>query len=437
MVCLSSTFIYFGIDFWDAIPYLFVLFILDFQRPLVLKNYFIIYTALLFFVGGGFFFSKTNYIQRDGYLFLIFFVLGYGIYKLCIRNKPVKQNVYLDKIFVNKKILLLKRLIVVFLVIRLLLVFVDIMQHGVSNFFSGGGLVDKIDAYGKQDFGKGLIDIINNLITTIHVILTIQYVAYCLRLNQKISFLFISLTFLVLPLLTLSRSSFAFGAITVLLIYSISLRNLARITKRMAITSLFAIFSLLFVSVFIGGIRESRITSNSPESVDFIASISGELSPIIAYNNLHEKIDDLKYQLGMTIFPPLFFKVIPRSWYPDKPINSTAYYSMRYDKENFDSGFMLPSTIYGDLFLNFGTYISMVIILFFGIWISYLDNIYITTGVSKIHIFIIIHTGFYGLIRNNLPEGIFSIVQSLILYFIINAIVNTVLYKMNTKPSLT
>lgn len=444
-ICLLTTMLILagvlGMSDFDLGLLALTLLLLNYESPLVLRNYFVMYTALLFFVGSGFYFPEKNYLKYDGLLFLLFFFLGYGsgrfIYNRSRIFKKIELKVNAPSFSKSKlKFNLLVKLLFIFLFCRILLLGLDIFQTGFSAFYQGQSLVDKISNHNEQSFSKGLIDGLNALITTCHYVVAIRYFIICLQLKFKINYWHLMSCFLLIPILSLSRSSFAFGAINMALFYSISLGNSGHITKKMAAVLGISFFLLIFVSSFIGGLRYAKSTDLNSVDLEVLNSMTGELTPIIMYNDLKNNIDNLEYQYGGTIIPPLIFKFIPRSWYPNKPVNSTAYYAMRYDQINFEAGLMFPTTIYGDLFLNFGKYVSLMLFSVFGIFVSYLDTIYTKLRSNKYHIFIIFHLGFYGLLRNNLPEGLFSILYMVAMFYFLDASLNTVLRKMNVTANV-
>lgn len=413
-------------NFLTICSFIIPVFLLNFSTPLILKNYFILYSSLLFFVGGSFFFPDVDYIKIHGIVIISFFSGGYYISSLLFKNKNFSSNFFKENDnFYAIKVKILQKGITVFFCLRLLLITIKISQAGFFNYFSGSTLVDSIGAYGKGDFNRGINDILDSFLASVHIVFTILYIVYVFRLRKKINYLYLSLPFIVIPLLSLSRNSFAFGLILMLIIYSIYHRNYGKINKKVFLLIFTAFFSLLIVGVTIGDIRESKIASNE-DTKDMLLSVYGELSPIVQYNNLNNKINELHYQFGYTIFPPLIFKVVPRSWYPEKPINSTAYYSLRYEKDSFNEGFMIPSTIYGDLFLNFGLYFSLIIFSILGFLVRRLDLIYLTSNIYNLQFFLLVYLNFYGLLRNNLPEGLFPLIQGFILYYILNAIINSI-----------
>jgi hypothetical protein len=82
--------------------------------------------------------------------------------------------------------------------------------------------------------------------------------------------------------------------------------------------------------------------------------LTSEISPIQAYSEIKANRARLKRQHGRTIVLPIVFKVIPRGLFPNKPINTGAYFMSVVRPAEFAAGFALPPTLFGDAYVNFG-----------------------------------------------------------------------------------
>ena len=71
---------------------------------------------------------------------------------------------------------------------------------------------------------------------------------------------------------------------------------------------------------------------------------------------------------------PFLLKVVPRSWYPSKPLNSGAYYMSTVRPAEWAAGYALPPTFFGDAYLSFGTRGAIVACLLLGMLATHLTS---------------------------------------------------------------
>ena len=385
---------------------------INLDHPLMLKNFFIVLTVLLFAVSGSYYFPNNQDLAVDMNLYLISFLLGYGVYKIM----PKKDKIHGTEFFIRKSIKinvnLLRKGLIFLCLTKLMILAWDIMQYGLFEYYVGQAMVDNISSYGKKDTAKGISIIISSIISAITISTTALYVFSCHLKNLKVDFKVLTILLLILPLISLQRSAFAVGAMLLIAAFSFDPANRSKVYRVLTISFV----SILFVGVAIGGVRENSLKKDDAAliSVERIQTmIAGELSPIVAYKEIKDNIEILEYQLGKTILPPLIYKPIPRNFLPDKPLNSSGYYGEQLKPQDSANGFFLAPSIYGDMFLNFGIAGTMLFTAAFGVFAARMDHIYLFMETKYIPIFLIVYYNFYSIMRNNSVESITSILISM------------------------
>src|SRR5439155_3321308 len=124
-----------------------------------------------------------------------------------------------------------------------------------------------------------------------------------------------------------------------------------------------------------------------------LGQLYSEMSPIRAYRDIREHPNEFDYQFGRTIVPPLASKLIPRSWLPDKPTSSSAYYNQIRTPEAFAAGYAVPLTIFGDALINFGYACALAVAVLLGIVASRIEYGLLVSSTRWLPAFMVI---FYG-----------------------------------------
>lgn len=224
----------------------------------------------------------------------------------------------------------------------------------------------------------------------------------------------------VLPLLSLSRSSFVLGML--LLLQTSSLYK-GRGALRKSIISLLI---MVVVAVGFGMLRQSDLQAGSSVHTNKVMNqIYGEFSTVVAYHDIKNNIDTLGYQHGKTILGPVIFKVVPRHWLPNKPLNSSGYMMQQLFPSEFSAGFSLAPSMFGDLYLNFGPWGTRGVIFVLGVYACRLDRLYINRTKHKqpLLIWLFAQVFVYGFLRNNLADTISTVLLTLFVYIILKKIV--------------
>ncbi len=380
---------------------IFFLLFIDRENILSLRNYFIIYGFLIFKLSSFYFFPEKYLLPFDGTLYLTAFLLGYELKKIFSGKEIAVPAV--DYAEVEKNIDKVLWLLKLFIGLKLLYLLFIIVYYGFSKFYSGEVLVERTYNYGRKSVLDGILMIYTNFVDSFIAALIVIYIKFISALNRKPNYYYLVTALLIVPLLLLARSAFAFGIVTILSVYAYFIQN----KMRVYLVILPAFILLFAVAVYVGNLRLKNY--NSLEDFSDVSSTENfftELTPIIAYNTVKDNIGVLKYQHGRTIVLPLLTKVIPRGFWQTKPDNSTSYYAKEFDPGSFYAGFMMPLTLFGDLYLNFGIPLTCLLLFFTGILIAWFDHVYINKEFRHIDNYFILFICFYSIVRNNIPESV-------------------------------
>lgn len=381
---------------------------------------------ILFLVGSSIFYEgeTLNNLRIDFIIYSFSFIIGYYFYFI-LPKRMVKRKILISEESLKLK-LKLEKIILCFIIIVYFFKIFTILKVGFINFYTGKLLVESISMYGKENVAATLMNMISIIINTSLQALIIYYIAICIYSKFRIKTSYLVLIYVLFPLISLSRSGFIFGLLFVLFV-NFLIKGSVSFTKIMI-----SIILIIFIGTFFGVIRENRIKDVQVNYLDnfgekIATMIRGELSPIVAYSEIKENIEILDYKYGKTVLLPLIFKPIPRSIWPKKPYNTSGYYMFKLHPESASKGFFIAPSIFGDIFLNFGYFGCIIFTFTFGILISYFDNKLkkLKEGkiaFKKIGFLLILFLSFYGVLRNNLPESLFSIFSIYIIFYLLDRV---------------
>jgi|688.fasta_scaffold122549_2 oligosaccharide repeat unit polymerase len=425
----------------DAVIILSIIIIgFDTKYYLGLKNYFLVYTFLLFYVAGiGNFLPNSSDIFYDMLIYILSFFFGRFIYDtLIINNKKISikkySNLFIknkkkifsisDKEVSEKKIKNLEYILIFLCIIKLALLVNNILQLGISNFYSGQMLAENIQNYGQESFADGLSAVVLGIQSSISVSVIVLYICFCIKANKyRINYLLLSILLIVMPLISLERGSVAVGVMFLLFVYNFNNQKIA------VIRIIAGILIFLIAGIGIGSIRDNYLNQNKSQESSTSSDIPmniiyGELSPIVAYSEIKSVVEDFGYQYGSTIILPFISKPLPRNWFPDKPLNTSGFYMTAYRPNEFAAGFSLAPSIFGDIYLNFG-YLGCIIFSFvLGILFDKFDSSLLNSELTNLPAYLVFYYHIYNFLRNNLSDSLFMILISLGMFLIIRKIIN-------------
>ncbi len=417
LVCAGA---YYGqyLDFWGVMPALFAIAVFNFERPLLLKNYFIVFMYLVFIVGGLFYYPGEKELVVDMLVYCTAFLAGYLMYTLLPKNRRAYAGIGISA----DKISSLERLILFLCSVKILLLLNDILTYGLQEYYSGRALLELFEIYGKQDVSAGVLTIIHNFINIAGIAALVLYVQCCLVSGRRPKYVIIIFYLLVLPLLYLQRGAFALNAMMVLLIYSVDKGKGLHQYKVLVI----GLGVIVMIGLLFGFLRQNKLTDEADAesiSAEQAAPIfMSELSTVIGYYEIKANIDELQYQYGSKIILPLLYKIIPRNLMPEKPINSSAYYMNTLRSNESDEGFMLDTTFLGDLYLNFGYLGAILGCMLLGLLSSGFDARYFAGTLKFAPGYLILYCYYYAFLRSNISNSLILILLTMAMYLVLKRI---------------
>lgn len=407
-----------------------IVIVFDKRHPVSMRNFFVVYTVALFCLGVPLFDLGSD-LYADMVLFVVVFLSGYAVSSARKRDQVEVRTETVPTAYVTHaghRIRTVEELMLVVAGLQILLLAVNISRYGIGGFYGGQGLVDQLSTYGQASVTGGVLQIFTFLVKYTTIAVVVIYVQLCLQARMKIRYRYLLLVLVAIPILSLARSDALHGAGLLVVINAVARRFSARTDSaseggteaghadridppsRLAPRRTFAIAATMVVALLaglaIGGLRQNRLTPQTSSSAleRSLPLLQSEVTPIRAYSEIKENEDVLERQHGATIVLPVIFKVVPRGIFPDKPINSGAYFMSVVRPAEFAAGFALPPTLFGDAYLNFGMGGAVLACLLVGLAAARLDVAYKEVRISRLPWFLIVYANFYALVRSPLSE---------------------------------
>ena len=418
---------------------------IDVRNPLSLKNFFLVYTFLLFGVGAGVMHLTTVPVLGDAASFTLVFLVGYGLAnfpglapsrRTGGNARVVDPSTPSDPLSIPS----IERAIYVLGILELLLLAYQFYRYGVVGYFKGRQLVDTFYTYGKADSAGGAEQIVRFGLTYSSVAIVILYVRACFDSPTPIRYRYPVGLLAITPLLLLHRFDAVLGAASTLAIYACERRfhkphcstpvrstqhvsGTGRRNRRGRILVVVAVIVVFCGAIVIGGLRKGLgpTIGGSKPSIPTHTLLTEEFYPVQGYADIRANSNLLGHPYGKTIILPLLFKIVPRAWYPNKPLNSSSYYMSKVHPDIYAAGFGVPPTFYGDSLLSFGYVGALIACLVLGCISARVDLGYkYVSRASGTTIFLIVFTNYYALMRGAISETVAGVLLTLLVFALAN-----------------
>ena len=420
------------LDFYAGGIVIIVAFGTDFSAFLSLRNLFVVYATGLFVYGNHLIYPNGSSFAPDLFIYLASFMATYVLFARAYASRRRLRDKHQLKLdlsgAITSRIEALLKLVFVLEMVRVVLL---IAPYGLTSFYSGQELADRISSY-SQAGSTGITTIGNLIVTMVATAVVVVYVEHCLQAGRAIKYRLLVLVLLIPPLLALERVSIASASILLLAVYVCQRRARnalgtrgarRRRTGRQILVAAVVLTSAVGIGLAVGNLRARRLsvqgvqggaTSNTLETV-----FRGEFTTIIFYRDVKEKIGVLGYQYGEPIVGALLTRAVPRFVWPAKPITSQEYYMQRLRPQELRAGFSLAPSLFGVAYLNFGGPGVMLIVGLLGLLFAYADRGYVYGDPTLIPRYLIVATWFYSLLRDDLSTSVFSVVMTFAIYGLI------------------
>lgn len=417
---------------------------LDGRNPLALKNFFLVYTVILFGVGAGVLHYTKVPVFADVTAYIAAFLCGYRLASL--RRKDGSRAA--PKVSRWKRALQprpVEAVLVALIVMNLAFLLFQFSKFGLVGYYRGQALLDQFLTYGQASATGGIEQIVRFLLKFLGIGMVVLYAQACFESSHSMRYRYLLALLVGFPILALHRFDAVTGAITAIAIYGCERRvTLARGSSERdstdqpprataarggftrAATLGAAGVSALAAALAIGVLRQGfGDRTGAPAPSGGIPVFASELSPVQAYGDIKANIGVLGHPHGKTIVLPLLFKVLPRAWLPNKPLNSGAYYMKVLRPAEFAAGYALPPTFFGDAYLSFGFSGALALCLLLGIGAARLDVAYTRPIQSRVPFFLVLYANSLSLMRDPLSESLAGILLSLGVWLVANHLLRT------------
>jgi hypothetical protein len=430
--------------------------VLDIRNPLSLKNFTVSYLLLVFGVGVGVLHLTGSFVLRDIAAYFSVFLIGYLVSsgRVPVKHSAQSKNSVKRPSRASRKGPLqtasIERALFLIITLNLLFLLTQLATYGVVGYYQGQGLLNQALSFGKASTSSGVQQIVRFGLQDSGIALVILYVKACFDVGKKVKYKYPLLILVALPIFSLSRFDAVVGAVTAIAIFACDVRlrprqeksnlsnlrkNLNKLQRDLALKGagpkrtrglLVAGGVVLAVTtaLFIAGLRSGFTAPGTaqPRHSSTVSLLTSELSTAQAYGDIKANINVLGHPEGKTILLPLVFKVVPRSWYPNKPLNSGAYYMSIVRPAEYAAGYALPPTYFGDALLSFGFGGALALSLLLGALASRIDVAYKRVNRRWIPLFLLIFANYYAVLRDPISESLAGIILMALVWWIGNSI---------------
>jgi hypothetical protein len=400
---------------------------LNFRSPLTLGNYYLIYATVLFWVGSRLFYPDSPNLNPDLLAYVGSFLVGYWLYRR--RGVEAKGHGRRREGVASIHLATQGRARIdglVWVVIGLEAVrFTFLLRpYGVAGFYSGLGLVNRIQAYSQS--GSTTEIIVNIALTALTTAVAVLYYEVCLELGARPKYRRLFLMLVVLPALSLQREILVLNGVLFTAIYVCDKRRGLVVPSRSKGGSRAFVLSCLVLvcaglaAVWIGNVRAKQLNQHSSVRGSNQGTLQpvlrAEVTPLFFYAEVKANIGTLGYRRGYTIVAPLLTRLIPRSMWPTKPITSNEFYMRALHPSDLAAGYSLAPSIFGAGYLNFGMAGCAMLVALTGWGAAFFDRGYVDGLRSRIPQFLIVSAWSYSFLRDDIANSLASILLTFLVY---------------------
>lgn len=400
---------------------------LDLQSPFTLRNWVVLYTVGLFYIGARLILPGHDEMMGDLLLYLVTFQVGYIAIKSRWRLRPVKASPDRahhggpEVIQITETVL---RWLGAIEVVRLLVL---IKPYGLRGFYSGQELVARISSFGQT--GTSPQAIVNISLTSLIAAVAAFYCAACIQHGRAPKNRLLIVVLILLPTVSLQRSVLVQHSLLLAGIYVCDKRfrvsqqavvKEVRPAKRRRWLPALVLIAAVLMAGKIGDIRTKRIdqtisTQHSDES-SLQQVLRGEFTPIVFYHDAKHHMGTLRYRYGEPIVGALITRAVPRGLWPNKPLTTQEVYMRELRPVELARGFSLASSLFGALYINFGLLGTAICMTLVGSATAYYDETLAGRILRRVPAFLIVLTWSYSFFRDDVATSLFSILLTLGLY---------------------
>jgi hypothetical protein len=296
--------------------------------------------------------------------------------------------------------------------------------YGVAGFYSGLGLVNRIQAYSQS--GSTTEIVVNIALTALTTAVAVLYYEVCLELGARVRYRRLFLMLVILPALSLQREILVLNGVLFTAIYvcdkrrALALPSRSKGGTRAIVLSGLILACAALVAVWIGNVRAKQLNQQSSargsNQSTLPTVLRAEVTPFFFYADVKANIGTLGYQHGYTIVGPLLTRIIPRTLWPSKPVTSNEFYMRALHPTDLAAGYSLAPSIFGAGYLNFGMGGCTILVVLTGWGAAFFDRGYVDGLRSRIPQFLIVSAWSYSFLRDDLANSLASILLTFLVY---------------------
>jgi oligosaccharide repeat unit polymerase len=348
---------------------------------------------------------------------MVLFIFGYLLKPsktYCLNSVVNIKNWKRSKIYIINTVILF--ISIISLVKFVFLNIESLVSLTLENISMHRGVSTELSSYSSNTFLRILIKLseVSYYISFVYLILSSK--------KHKTMFMFLFISFVVSSFFyfySQSRSGFLFLIINPFILTHLLKKNKITVTQ---ILRILTVSLLLFY--FISSFRLGTIFHESSFSISNIYKL---VDPIIAHSGgfdisktglIMEYIDKSEDKQFGKSFGWIIFSFIPRSFWPNKPVNIDTYIGMKvYHTNSFGAG-GIPPGVFSELYLNFGYFGIFLGCFIIGVILKWINNYFLIKGVNNINMIIIYVTCFMsigvGIFGSSISSAIVGILHKLI-----------------------
>jgi oligosaccharide repeat unit polymerase len=399
---------------------------LNFRSPLTLGNYYLVYAAVLFWVGSRLFYPDSPNFNPDLLAYVGSFLVGYWLYRHRGggpqgdgRRREGVVSIHISTEGRHR----IDGLVWIAIGLETVRFAFLLRPYGVAGFYSGLGLVNRIQAYSQS--GSTTEIIVNIALTAVTTAVAVLYYEVCLELGSRLRYRRLFLMLVVLPALSLQREILVLNGVLFAAIYVCDKRRPRVLPSRSKGGSRAIVLSGLVLAlaalaaVWIGNVRAKQLNQQSfagSNQSTLQPVLRAEVTPLFFYADVKANIGSLGYRRGYTIVAPLLTRLIPRRIWPSKPITSNEFYMRALHPTDLAAGYSLAPSLFGAGYLNFGMWGTAILVALTGWGAAYFDRGYVDGLRSRIPQFLIVSAWSYSFLRDDLANSLASILLTFVVY---------------------
>jgi oligosaccharide repeat unit polymerase len=394
---------------------------IDWRNPFAMKNIFLIYTLMFFAFAGAHFYPGDNQLLADMLLYLAAFCIGNVVGNVGRRASAPRALLPAAA----PRFPVAKRLVLASIGVSMLALVGEVLYEGAGAFYSGQLLAARIALYASGNAISTVLAVVDTVSSTLTVAAAIICVAAAKRDNYRFPTLLLLLGLVVAPALRLDRSATLFGGLFMIAALRFNVGSRPRFKRRQAVLMSAVLVVLIGAVALIGAIRGDQLTGQRTDGLSVVSlqdQLLSELSPITLYHNVERDIGSLGYQYGRTIGPPLATQFLPRTLFPGKPDNTSAFYDARYTPSAFAAGYSIAPSIFGDLYLNGGLIAVCAGCVILGAIAGRLDRLYDLGKAAVLPSYLLVYYFIYSILRDDLSISLAFLILTSAAYAVLTKI---------------